>query len=355
MTIAWLNARITEELKKNRGKVVDRRSKIKEVRQGLDLLAKGRAAPRLERRYDVWFSTTQGNIQDVREQDAKRTVNVQYRGIQVGELKVDLNDSPPSWRFHPSNKRNKDLTPPFADLPRKGWEWNDNVEDEKCLRDFIGRCEKHPRAGEKTEREIQWQLADAFRTGAIKFEAWTNLEPVMWDGYFAEVGISVTEKGVVPKKNSGTIDLLLRSDSDFIVLELKKPGKKGIKYVREAVYQAVRYATALDIEANGNEDNEADPENRKIYREVFGSKGEKELKINVMVALQDTLKLRKELADLLPKLCLESDGSRITRIGALLYTLPDNKTCAWESYVFQKSEMGGWSWHNGKAPDGLCK
>jgi hypothetical protein len=106
------------------------------------------------------------------------------------------------------------------------------------------------------------------------------------------------------------------------VFELKKP---GVTKVEEALQQALRYATALDIEAN-----EGKQENRENYHTIFGSKGKGRLEIGAVVVLEDKGKIRRDAPAILQQYWAEHGDSKIDRIGMLLYKFDQNKVKSWE-------------------------
>lgn len=190
---------------------------------------------------------------------------MQSLGIEVGEVRwtsIGKFETPSFW-FYPKEQFRTALG--FRDGP---WKWSRNSKDGSEIRKFLGACEQNPSASAKNEREIQWQLAQALLDDPKEpDDALRNLSPVIWNGCFTEIGVSVKLTGA---SGTGNIDLVVRRrngrQAGFLVCELKTTGETDVEL---ALKQALRYASALNHEAN-----EGDADNLKNYRAVFGSKGE---------------------------------------------------------------------------------
>jgi hypothetical protein len=298
--IAELHAAVAAELSKKPEVVNKRRKAIAALRKGK---SKGLKLP-LPKKRKAWFSTNQTDTSN-----SLNGARVQVLGIDVGELK--LNEDETCYVFHPNGKN----FPEFQDVK---WKWSKDAKDAKKIRNFLAECETHSKAAPGNEREIQWQLANALGDG--KLEPFRNLQPVTWCKRFTEIGVSVTISG---KAATGNIDLLVRrSGRGFLVFEVKAPGKTDIE---ATLQQALRYATALHIEAN--EGTSKDLEN---YNSVFGSNSKKELKIGAVIVMQNKPKVSREAAKIITQYCSVRGDSKIDRLGVLLYDFDGSKVTGWK-------------------------
>ena len=303
MNISTIHQEVTDVLRKNPAKVDDRRRAIAALKKGLE---KGLPLPLPRRR--AWFSTTQTDVTN-----AKACARVQVLGVEVGEVRLAKTGK--CYEFVPSDKR-------YAGAR---WAWSGNAGDGKKIRDFLGECEKQS----SNEREIQWQLANAF---GAKTPSLRHLGAVKWNKRFTEVGVSVTKDG---KAGTGNIDLVVRrgkgADRGFLVFEVKGPEEKNVE---EALKQALRYATALSIESNGGTKR-----NREDYHAVFESKGKETLQIDAAIVMADIPEVRCRAADLVSQYLADRGESAIERIGVLLYDF-DAKAGA----------VRAWKWLEGRDP-----
>lgn len=246
------------------------------------------------------------------------SARVQLLGIEAGELLLDHSTEKPSFLFYP----NKKIRSKHPELPDSPWKWSKDGRHGQAIREFLKLCESHPKAKPDNEREIQWQLAHAFKkdkSGALR-----GFQTVKWHGLFTEIGVSVTESG---KLGTGNIDLVVRrgkgGQRGFLVFELKKPGDTKIE---AALIQALQYATALHIEVNngglGNQEN---------YRKVFGAGGTKKLKISAVIVMEDDTdgRIRRDAPDIMKRYSDNRGDSPIDRLGVLLYTFK-GKVTSWQ-------------------------
>lgn len=293
-------------------KVKQRRGVMAELRKALD------KAPKNKRLVScgVWFSTTQSDTKR-----AKGHVRVQMLGLDVGHLELDRAAVKPKFKFHPTMTMKEH----HSDLPNPPWEWSNNLNDGNAIWTYLNRCKDDPRAKSDSEREIQWELAYALKSNK-KPESLRHLQPVTWNGLFTEIGVAVTKDGKVSARGTGNIDLLVRRVRGYLIFEIKKPRESNVK---QALDQAIRYATALDIEANGNKGNPIDEQNRENYHSVFHSNAKRELKIGVVVVMENNKKVLKTAPGILKTYWCDKGASKIDRLGMLLYKYEENKETSW--------------------------
>ena len=267
-----------------------------------------------------WLSTTQSDA--INSSDKYR---VQFRGVEIGHLVPAASSSKnPSAIFHPKAEVLKKLNWPESEKSAGPWSWDEHAA---LITKFMQQCEAYTGFKKKNEREIQWQLAHVL-TNDKTHVALEWMAALAWNGLFHEVGVSVNKDGVFGKK-PGNIDLLVRRGrgfgSGYLVFEVKKPRNTD---VQAALKQALRYATALDIEANTPDDEV----NRANYRLVFGATGTKILNIGAVLVMEDSDKVRKVAPELLQQACRERGASKIDRLGLLLYTYDEkhDKATSWD-------------------------
>jgi hypothetical protein len=295
LTLARIHEEVTFWLTANPKKVQKRRGKIAAVAEGLrklENLEKMEKIPTLRPRM-AWFSTTQTQAQMGRGQ-----MNLQVLGKAAGTLSLD---SERKWMFEPNLKG-----------ARESWQWSKNPKDAKKIREFLLKA-KNARGNKLAdEREIQWQLADALRSHK-QITACRGFQSVTWNGCFTEIGVSVNRDGKRDAQGAGTLDLMVRHGrgSGFLVLEVKAPGDSKVE---AALIQALRYATALEFEAN-----EGGDENQKNYNVVFGSNDKCKLKIGAVVVMKDGREVRRDAPAILHRNWKERGNSKVDRIGMLLY------------------------------------
>lgn len=310
MNISTIHQAVTAVLRRNPIKIDDRRQSIAALRKGLE---KGLPLPLPRRR--AWYSTTQTDVTN-----AKACARVQVLGVEAGEL--ILGKASKSWEFVPNAKR-------YPQYAGARWAWSKNAADGKKIRDFLGECEKHPEADPLNEREIQWQLANAL---GAKTTSLRNLSAVKWNKRFTEVGVSVTKEG---KAGTGNIDLVVRrgkgGDRGFLVFEVKGPDDTNVE---AALKQALRYAEALSIEANGG-----NKRNREDYHAVFESKGKETLQIDAVIVMANLPEVRRRAADLVSQYLADRGDSAIERIGVLLY-----------DFDAKAGKVREWKWLEGRDP-----
>ena len=300
MNISIIHQEVTDVLRKNPIKVDDRRRAIAALRKGLE-----KGLPLSLPRRRAWFSTTQTDVTN-----AKACARVQVLGVEAGELKLSKADH--SYVFVPNAKR-------FPEYAGVRWAWSGDADDGKKIRAFLKECEGYSMSDPSNEREIQWQLANAFGAKTLSLR---HLGAVKWNKRFTEVGVSVTKDG---KAGTGNIDLVARrgkgADRGFLVFEVKGPDDTNVE---AALKQALRYATALSIEANGGSERERDD-----YHAVFGSKGKKPLQIDAVIVMEDIPEVCRRAEQLVPQYLADRGKSAIKRIGVLLYRFDGKPVSAW--------------------------
>jgi hypothetical protein len=301
MSIKTIHEAVITALRGAPKKVENRRKAVAALHKGLEKFTK-KSRPLLRSR-DAWFSTTQGDTTA-----AAGKVRVQTHGIDVGHLSVDSKTK--AYIFYPNDQCVCDTK--ISGNGKTGWAWSNVPSDAKKIREFIEACKTLPKAKENSEREIQWILADALQASP-KPAALKGMKPVTWNGLFVELGVSVNEAG---KSATGNIDLLVRrrggkQGGRFLVFEIKKP---GFSEIEKALDQAIRYATALSVEAN-----DGDEKNLSRYNRVFDSRGRAKLVIGVVAVLADCEKVREYAPNILQAYWNDRADSRIDRLGLLLY------------------------------------
>lgn len=318
MTLAALHKETVARLIDNPDKVAQRRDAIAGLARARKRTLK---LDRLRRRAGIWFSTTQGNAFA-----GKGALCVQMLGVGIGSLVFEK-----CWLFRPTKK----TTP--------SWRWSNCREDGALINDYLESRKRSIRAARENnkgnEREIQWQLAKALSSkneNANHNLRW--LQPVKMGGFPLEIGISVSRQGEVKRGSTGNIDLLLKqrggaAGGGLLVLELKAPGAKKDKDIRGALEQAIRYATALDFEANGNrEETKEQMAIRATYRCAFGLKesGKGSLRLGVVIAMEDAGREFQDAArEQLKACCCEKGDSPIERIDMLLYDMDGEMAHGW--------------------------
>ena len=333
MTITELHKQTVASLKENPSKVAQRRAAIAELARGNERTLK-LDRPTLRRRAGIWFSTSQGNTFA-----GKGELCVQLLGVGVGSLVFD--ESEKRWWFRPTKKG------------VSSWRWSNNREDGALINKYLEARIVEIRAARQNsrgnEREIQWQLASALSSEKkIRNRNLRGLRPVSIGGFPLEIGVSVSRNGGVNNRSTGNIDLLLvkRGGSvggRMLVLELKAPGVNKEKSIQGALEQAIRYATALDFEANGDRDETAEQQmNLATYRSAFGLKesGKGWLGLGIVVAMEDAgPDFRDAARKQLNECCRELGKSPIKWIDILLY-----------DYDKAGETADGWRWLENWSP-----
>jgi hypothetical protein len=295
-----------------------RRKKMEQIADALDRLeGSTKTRPRLRSR-KAWFSTNQSNAKG-KAFNAK----VQVLGHEIADLYLDTTThSEHRYKFRPKLAMVKKIFSDGAKDHVGPWLWSHCKQDSTAINDYLKACKEFLKAKSGNEREIQWQLANALKsekTGALR-----DLKPVTWNGLFTEVGVSIKSGGT---PGTGNIDLVVRCSKGargFLVFELKKP--KNIN-IEAALAQALRYAIALNIEANDSE------RHQETYRKVFGAGGKKKLKIGAVAVLEEDRKgeVKKKAGKFLNELLAKPyDRKLIDRIGVLLYKFDGEKAGSWK-------------------------
>jgi len=302
MNVSKIHADVVAVLQQNPDKVAGRRAAIAALKLGLAQ----ELNPPLPRRRRAWFSTTQSQTTS-----AKGGARVQVLGLDAGELRFEATAH--RYEFHPNAKL-------FPEHRGHHWAWSKSADDAKRIRDYLAKCEEHPKASFKNEREIQWRLANAL---GRKTPALRNLGPVKWHGRATEIGVSINKKGDI---GTGNIDLVVRrgagGDRGYLVFEVKAPGDTNIE---AALVQALRYASALHVEANLGS-----AANRANYNAVFESTSTAKLTIGAVVVMEDSASVRAKASRLLAQYWGTTGDSPIDRLGVLLYRLGAKGTLSWD-------------------------
>lgn len=299
-------------------KIHGRQAKMAKVAESLN--AGGKEGPLLRSR-DAWFSTTQTDVMD-----KEGKINVQLNDKDIGYLSLDKEmPEKPFYRFHPKPNIYKALETERSKTGIPSWLWS-GKRDAQAINTFIERCDKQY---QPKEREIQWQLAAALtaRNKGLGPTALTMLTAVTWNGVFHEVGVCINKEGKLGEK-PGNIDLVVRrgntpGKNGYLVFEVKKQKERNIE---AALRQALRYATALQIEANENQQSCAN------YHAVFGATEKEALKIGAVAVLENSTAVKTKALRLLPQLWADRGESKIDRLGVLLYEFDrvQKKVVFWE-------------------------
>lgn len=276
----------------------------------------------IRRRPNIYLLTNQGGA---RSKNLK--LSVEMRGQGIGTLVVPESGSA---EFR-------------AVQSKEGWAWSGNRGDADRIRTYFQGAEAALAPMELQEREIQACMFNVIRRkgGGTPFE---NLAPVLLAGYPSEIPTWINRMALV---GTGNIDALVRGklgpgDPPFFVFELKRPElNKNKPQVVEALQQAVTYAIALSIEANGFRPVETEDglkweesyetrDLRKKYRRYFGA-GAKDspLRIGAVAVVPDTEANRIEVKTALEQL-QGNPNSLVNRLGVLAYKKAISKAEEWE-------------------------
>lgn len=277
----------------------------------------------------VTFTVNQGVVTKGGRTE-KLSINVEMRSKNVGQIRHEN-----EYRFFPN-------APEVGEVDKKnGWVWSqDSADGEKIHKHFTHLEEKESKA-KVQEREIQWQMFRAIENDTN--ECFKYLQPVAIAGFPCEVPTWVTSKGEL---GTGNIDALIRrlggnKGASYLVFELKRPG--GDK-PEDALQQAIAYAIALSIEANGDEDEANAELCREEYRSLFGGTGKSPLTFGAVAVIAVPQNNRDAAENALEKLWLKISTADkkltcVNRLGVLLYEWDEiNKTAA------------NWSWLAGADP-----
>ena len=311
----------------NKSGVKKRRDSIAELAGAIKSLQTRRRqgeASRLMKRPNVWFATNQTN-----SGKRHRSIHLQILGANVGTLKQVGR----AFRFSPNKSTLAKIKKTNPDIgltdEAEGWAWTGNANACAKTDKYLREC-KNLRAGKlHDEREIQWQLADALRGRKSGLApALALLAPVTWDGLFTEIGTSINKDG---KARTGNIDLMVRSgkgpNTQFLVFEVKAPKERDWE---KALLQALRYASAIKIEANGFDGDESSSQNLKNYRAVLGAGGERKLNIGAVIVMRNPGdKQCEKIAQRLEQYFGNHSDNPIKPIGVLFYEF-EGKAVGWK-------------------------
>lgn len=258
-----------------RDRLLARREHAKTMADGLhrwEQLKSGRI-----RRRGAVLTVTQAALENAFTGPGVLRVSVEVNGVGVGKLVF-------------STKRGPLFT--STEDPQKKLEWSGNARDGEVINAYI---EQRRSSKSMPEREVQGNMSARFR--ALFDDAQRppgGLVPVRPVGCMMEIPTAVAASKKL-KVGGGAIDILARTGRGrtgwFIACELKKP--KATDHPRDVLRQAIRYATALDVEVNGR--GLLPPADAAVYRELFGGSGSAALRFGALAAI--SVPQRDELTD----------------------------------------------------------
>ncbi len=283
-----------------RARVLARREHAKKMADGLRRWGEELKSCRMRYRGAI-FTVTQGALEGALTRRASLIVSVEVNGVGVGQLEFSP-ERPPMFCA------TKDLDEPLA--------WSGNARDGAKINAYLEHCAL---SKAMPERDVQGQMSARFRAlfdGAEK--PLGGLVPVRPTGCMMEIPTAVAASKTL-HVGGGAIDILARTGRGrtgwFVACELKR--SESAELAEDVLRQAIRYATALDVEVNGC--GLLPPADATVYRELFGGSGGARLRFGALAAVSA---LRRDqvvqaLSDLSPP--------TNTWLGALLYKQDANR------------------------------
>jgi hypothetical protein len=307
MTYAELEAKILELAASPEGlnKLQARRKAMIGLSRAVEImLGHKRVAPRNRPSIaGVTFTVNQGGIKAVPTQKAL-TLNIEIGPKNVGKL---------SW----FSGKAAIFVPNGSD---ETWQWSNNPKDAKRIRQYLQNEVQRQDGDKAQERHIQWQMFGALdarsKSNHPGLQGLLRLRPVALAGYPSEIPTWLNANQGL---STGNIDALTRgtngpTGAKFLILELKAPDGDSAE---KAIQQALTYALALSIEANG------DPDRQGCYRTLFESKGSKPLGFGAVAVLHNTPKnqnaARVAFANMAPGFSREGQAPLVATLGVLFY------------------------------------
>lgn len=282
-----------------RTRVLARREHAKKMAEGLRRWDKELKSCRMRYRRAV-FTVTQGALEGALGRRASLVVSVEVNGVGVGQIVF-------SPTCVPMFSASKEFDEPLA--------WSGNARDGATINAYLDRCGQ---SKSMPEREVQGQMSARFRA---LFESAAKppggLVPVRPAGCMMEIPTAVAASKTL-QVGGGAIDILARTGRGttgwFVACELKRHDSS--EHVEDVLRQAIRYATALDVEVNGA--GFLPPADAATYRELFGGSGNTRLRFGALAAVSA---LRR---DQITRAFRDLDPPKRTWLGALLYTQDSN-------------------------------
>lgn len=247
-----------------REKIEHRRAHAKKLAEGLrrwNELKSGRM-----RRRGAVLTVTQGALEKALSRRRVLQVSVEVNGVGVGKIQFSSQHRPIFIASDPGSKL----------------EWSGNARDGAMINAYLEKCRSRK---SMPERHVQGDMSARFRA---LFEDNNKppggLVPVRPAGCMMEIPTAVAASSTL-KVGGGAIDILARTGRGrtgwFVACELKKPDSS--EHVYDVLRQAIRYATALDVEVNGF--GALPPAEPDVYRELFGGTGSARPRFGALAAV----------------------------------------------------------------------
>lgn len=283
----------------NGKKIAQRRKRMAELAMAAEEMAaflKMQSA-QLRRRHGLFFTVNQGRVL------GGSSLSAEMCGHGIGVIRFEEGHAV----FHPKGEMGP-------------WNWSGNQKDGQAIRDFLEQKAKKYDTRNTQERELQWDLFHGMRRK--KEAAFRGCTPIALAGHPAEIPTWIKGNGDL---GTGNIDLLVRTQggnrgSRFLVFELKRP-KEGCN-AEDALRQAAFYASALAIEANGDE------RYRTVYRKLFGSRGSARLDFGAVAVVDKNGNSDDSIREALRTLQAEGCGA-LSEVRVLRYEWVDNSATHW--------------------------
>lgn len=242
------------------------------------------------------LTITQGGLERALGRDGALTVSVEVNGIGVGQIVFSPTQQPLFFS---------------TDAPTTGLVWSGDAVHGAKIRAYL----KQRRSSKSMpERHVQGHMSARFRALFDGGESPPGgLVPVRPAGCMMEIPTAVAASKTL-QVGGGAIDILARTGRGrsgwFIACELKK--LDSTERPADVLRQAIRYATALDIEVNGR--GLLPPADAAIYRELFGGSGTAAIRFGALAAIATAN--RDQVRDAFIGLAAPKEAW----LGALLYT-----------------------------------
>lgn len=277
-----------------RERILARREHARKMAEGLRRWNEQLKIGRIRRRGAV-LTVTQGALEKALDRQGALRVSVEVNGVGVGQIVFSSTRGP---LFAAA----KD---PVAQLA-----WSGDARDGERINAYLKQCRS---ALSMPERDIQGHMSAHFRAlFDDEQKPFGGLVPVRPAGCMMEIPTAVAASKKL-QVGGGSIDILARTGRGrsgwFVACELKKPESTERAY--DVLCQAIRYATALDVEINGR--GLLPPADAAVYRELFGGSGSAPLRFGALAAIS-TLQ-RDQVSEALVELAPPKN----TWLGALLY------------------------------------
>lgn len=185
------------------------------------------------------------------------------------------------------------------------------------------------------KRKIYWDLVARLGLGGAH-DVLAGLQPALIAGYPAAVQTWISADG---KPETSSIDVVACNTGSlgdpFLVFELKRPGEDSPAIALE---QAIRYAMAMDLEANDNQ-----KATQTKYRTLLGSKGDARLRFGAVAVVEGTEQnqslAKAALADFKAPASGDAVSACAHTVSVLFYD--------WDQ---EKNQATNWRWLEGSDP-----